>query len=326
MRKVILLGITLLALLLALPAIALAASGHALPGFSLGGGTVQDTPAEDEAETNPWVGVTLVPLSERLAERLGFDEDADGLVIMRVKSESPRRKRASRRATSWSASAASPWKSPGTPKSSSRRPLRATPSPSPCSAQTPTSPGHRRRRWRPSRAGRRPSPAVAPPLPGRRPPAQPPERPAQPPRRRRQFRLHQPRRRRRQRRTGCGHAHRLSQRRQHGPLPDPDRRLTHPPPGKKLQGRGPGGTARRSWSSCGTALSRPCSSSLPAATLRAATGVDATTGPPPPPKRPATAPGRIPNPQVQTRGGFQGGAPLRAGPRGTERGPIPSSA
>ena len=89
MRKVILLGITLLALLLALPAIALAASGHALPGFSLGGGTAQDTPAEDEAETNPWVGVALVPLSERLAERLGFDEGADGLVIMRVKSDSP---------------------------------------------------------------------------------------------------------------------------------------------------------------------------------------------------------------------------------------------
>ena len=89
MRKVILLGITLLALLLALPAIALAASGHALPGFSLGGGAAQDTPAGDETETNPWVGVTLVPHSERMAERLGFVEDADGLVIMRVKSESP---------------------------------------------------------------------------------------------------------------------------------------------------------------------------------------------------------------------------------------------
>ena len=89
MRKVILLGITLLALLLALPAIALAASGHALPGFSLGGGTAQETSAEDEAETKPWVGVILVPLRERLAERLGFDEDASGLVIMRVKSESP---------------------------------------------------------------------------------------------------------------------------------------------------------------------------------------------------------------------------------------------
>ena len=89
MRKVILLGITLLALLLALPAITLAASGHALPGFSLGGETAQDTTAEDEAQTTPWVGVTLVPLSERLAERLGFDEDASGLVIMRVKSESP---------------------------------------------------------------------------------------------------------------------------------------------------------------------------------------------------------------------------------------------
>ena len=89
MRKVVLLGITLLALLLALPAIALAASGHALPGFSLGGWTAQDASAEDEAETRPWVGVTLAPLRERLAERLGFDEDAAGLVIMRVKSESP---------------------------------------------------------------------------------------------------------------------------------------------------------------------------------------------------------------------------------------------